>query len=203
MVFAMSQDDFSWVEYGDTIILASRPRPRRYHTSLVFSIPIPILPSLDFFRYRYQYLCCFFIKWKNLVSDKKKKIQGTIKTLINSGAFLCVCMCVCALMHACVCTCVPTCMCICARACLCVFVCVCVCVRFFLQIKQRDSSLTDVCSKKIHTGLPRDFWSLYSWIFVANCSILVRDVLKCETHVKSAKAFEVLTETLESQEARY
>ena len=39
--------------------MASRPRPRRYHTSLVFSIPIPILPSLDFFRYRYQYLCCF------------------------------------------------------------------------------------------------------------------------------------------------
>ena len=27
--------------------------------------------------------------------------------------------------------------------------------------------------------------------------------MKCETHVKSAKAFEVLTETLESQEARY
>ena len=28
----------------------------------VFSIPIPILPSLDFFRYRYQYLCCFLFQ---------------------------------------------------------------------------------------------------------------------------------------------
>ena len=27
--------------------------------------------------------------------------------------------------------------------------------------------------------------------------------MKCETHIKSAKAFEVLNETLESQEARY
>ena len=52
----------SRLEYGDTTILASRPRPRRYHTSLVFSIPIPILPSLDFFRYRYQYLCCFLFQ---------------------------------------------------------------------------------------------------------------------------------------------
>ena len=61
-VLCVSEWFMEWVEYGDTIILASRPRPRRYHTSLVFSIPIPILPSLDFFRYRYQYLCCFLFQ---------------------------------------------------------------------------------------------------------------------------------------------
>ena len=83
-----------------------------------------------------------------------------------------------------------------------------------LHIRQRFWSLWDVLSKKIQTGLPINLWSLYSWIFVSNFSILVGILLKCETlpflffffaskECKGFSAFKCYFWELRSQEARF
>ena len=106
-------------------------------------------------------------------------------------------------MHACVCTCVPTCMCICARACLCVFVCVCVCV--YVCVFFTDKAARFIFNRCLFKKDPyRTTERLLVFVFLnLRCKLFHLGKRCFETHVKSAKAFEVLNETLESQEARY
>ena len=54
------------------------------------------------------------------------------------GAFMCVCMRICACVGACVCMCsylgACVCVCVCVCLCVCVFVCVCVCVCVWVRV---------------------------------------------------------------------
>ena len=102
----------------------------------------------------------------------------------------CVCVHVCAHMHVYMCT----------RAFVCLRLCVCMCAFFFTDKAARFIFNRCLFKKDPYRTTER----LLVFVFLnLRCKLFHLGKRCFETHVKSAKAFEVLNETLESQEARY